>query len=62
MRVAGWGAAKDESAQEDFDGAGRADVALGGQPVYQVKRTGQFAQTSAVGKAGDIPVPAFYRR
>jgi hypothetical protein len=69
LQTIAWQSGSDKAVQNDYDGDGKVDVAVwrnanGTWYIRQSSRIGQAGELRQVqwGTAGDIPVPAFYRR
>jgi FG-GAP repeat len=64
-----WGASGDTPVQNDYDGDGKVDIAgwRNGNGYWYIRQSSQVGTSNelrlvAWGTAGDIPVPAYYRR
>jgi len=61
-----WGLSTDQPVQNDYDGDGRVDIAVwrasDGNWYIRQSAQGNSLRQVAWGAAGDVPVPAFYRR
>ncbi|HEV8592618.1 MAG TPA: VCBS repeat-containing protein [Pyrinomonadaceae bacterium] len=57
-----WGSGGDTPVQNDYDGDGKVDLATWANGDWHIKKSTGGTRDEHWGMAGDIPVPAFYRR
>ena len=62
MPNAQWGAASAPPVQNDYDGDGKVDLATWANGDWHIRKSTGGTRDEHWGAAGDIPVPAFYRR